>query len=108
MGGERRKFRSLKAMTGATLAGLGLFILYGNLAGAVVGLEQVLGANGSSALGIVPAFLLSVSHTVQAFANGHRGVVHCLLQRLWVTSWPLLLVKVGTVLTRENSFNSSP
>lgn len=106
MGGQRRKFRSLKAIAGATLVGLGLFILYGDLTGAVAGVEAVLRANGSAALGIVSAFVLSVSHTPQAFTTRHYGIIPCLLH-FWVTCWPLLLVRVGTSLTRESTVNSN-
>ena len=101
MVGRQTGFRGSKSIAGAALVGLGAFILYENLAGAVVRLSQVLGANGSGALGVLPAVILAGSRVVQAYPAGHQRFLHGLLQQVLVSSWPLLLVMVGTVLSRD-------
>jgi hypothetical protein len=98
--GRRTVFRSSKSIAGAALLVLGTFILYENLADAVHRLSQVL-ANGSEALGVLPAVVLAVSQPVQAYAADHQQFFLDVLQQLLVSSWPLLLVIFGTVLSRD-------
>lgn len=98
---QRRTFRAFKSIAGTAFLGLGAFILYGNLSGALSRLRHVLGANGSEALGIVPAGIIAVSHTFQACAAAHHQFLQGLLHHTLVSSWPLLLVMVGTVLARD-------
>jgi hypothetical protein len=98
MARRRMIFRSSQSIAGAVLVGLGMFVLYQNLAGAVAWLSHVLGANGSETLGVLPAFVLAVSQGVQAHAVNHQRV----LQQMFVESWPLLLVTFGGVLSRED------
>jgi len=74
--GRQTGFRGSKSIAGAALVGLGAFILYENLAGAVVRLSQVLGANGSGALGVLPAVILAGSRVVQAYPAGHQRFLH--------------------------------
>jgi hypothetical protein len=93
-------FRSSKSIAGAAFVGLGMFILYGNLAGAVAQLRHVLDANGSEALGVLPAVILATSQGVHACAFDHQGVLQCLL-RMLISFWPPLLVIVGTMLLRD-------
>jgi hypothetical protein len=106
MAKQRAAFRSSKAIAGATLAGFGMFILYEHLAGMVAWLNHVLGANSSDALGILPAVILVVSQVLQAHAATHHCLLQGLLEHMLVSSWPLLLVMVGTVLSRD-SFTDS-
>jgi len=101
MARRRMIFQSSRSIAGAVLVGLGMFVLYENLAGAVAWLSHVLGANGSEALGVLPAFVLAVSQGLQAHAMNHQQVLHGALQQMVVASWPLLLVTFGTVLSRE-------
>jgi hypothetical protein len=97
----RRNFRSTKSVAGAALVGFGMFILYENLAGAVAWLNHVRGANSFEALGVLPAFMLAVSQVLPAHAANHQHFLQASLQHMLVSSWPLLLVMVGTVLSRD-------
>jgi hypothetical protein len=78
-----------------------MFILYENLAGAVAGLGHILGTNSFEALGVLPAFILTVSQVLPAHAANHQHLLQLSLQHILVSSWPLLLVMVGTVLSRD-------
>ncbi len=98
----RRNFRSTKSIAGAALVGFGMFILYENLAGAVAWLSHVRGANNFEALGVLPAFILAVSQVLPAHAANHQHFLQASLQHMLVSSWPLLLVMAGTVLSRDN------
>jgi hypothetical protein len=97
----RRNFRSTKSIVGAALLGFGMFILYEHLAEAVAWSSHVLGANSFEALGVLPAFMLAVSQALPAHAANHRHFLQASLQHMLVSSWPLLLVMAGTVLSRE-------
>jgi hypothetical protein len=94
-------FRTAKLVAGAALAGLGIFILYGNLSGAVARSRHVLGANGSEALGALLAVIMAGAQILQVYAANHRGFLQDFLRHLLVSWWPLLLVLVGTVLSRD-------
>jgi hypothetical protein len=98
----RRNFRSTKSIAGTALVGFGLFILYENLAGAVAWLSHLLGSNSFEALGVLPTLVLSVSQVLPAHAANHQHLLQASLQHLLVSSWPLLLVVAGTVLSRDN------
>jgi hypothetical protein len=97
----RRNFRGTRSIAGAALVGFGMFILYENLAGAVAWLSHVRGANNFGALGVLPAFLLAVSQILPAHAANHQHFLQASLQHMLVSSWPLLLVMAGTVLSRD-------
>jgi hypothetical protein len=101
MAGQRTVFRSSKSIAGAGLVGFGMFILYGNLAGAIAWLSHVLGANSSEGLGVLPAVILAVSQVLESQAANQQRFLQGLLQHMLVSSWPLLLVMVGTVLSRD-------
>ena len=81
--------------------GFGMFILYENLAGAVAWLSHVLGTNSPEALGVLPAVILAASRVLQAYGADHPRSLQGFLQHMLVSSWPLLLVMVGTVLSRD-------
>ena len=97
----RRNVRGTRSIAGAALVGFGMFILYENLAGAVAWLSHVRGANNFGALGVLPAFLLAVSQILPAHAANHQHFLQASLQHMLVSSWPLLLVMAGTVLSRD-------
>ena len=99
---RRTTFRSSKAIAGAALAGFGMFILYEHLAAAVAWLSHLLGANSSEALGVVPAVILAVSQVLQAHGGNHHRFLQAFLEHTLVSSWPLLLVMAGTVLSRDS------
>jgi putative Mn2+ efflux pump MntP len=98
MAGQRTAFS--KSIGGATLVGVGTLMLYENLAGDVAQLRHVLDANGSDALGVLPAVVLATSQAVRACGFDHQGLMPCLL-RMLISFWPPLLVIVGTMLLRN-------
>ncbi len=106
MARQRTAFRSSKSIAGAALVGFGMFIQYEKLAGAVAWLSHVLGANSPEALGILPAVILAVSQVLQAYGADHQRFLHGFLQHMLASSWPLLLVMVGTVLSRDCSMDN--
>jgi len=96
-----------KSIAGAALVGLGTFVLYENLAAAAARLSHVLGANGSQALGVLPAAVLAVSQAMHACAFDHQRFLQSLLQQMLISSWPLLVVILGTVLSRDTCTDKS-
>lgn len=101
MAGQNEGFGASKTIAGAALAGLGLFILYGNLAREAVRITHVLSANGFAALGLFPAAILSVHGLLHIYSADHQGFLWGALRHLLLTSWPLVLVTLGTALSRD-------
>jgi hypothetical protein len=101
MAGQRKGSWVPRSIAGTALAGLGMFIFYGNLTGELTRLTHLLGANGSAALGVLPAVILSVSQILQAYAAGHEQFLRGFVEHMFLTSWPLLLVTAGTALSRD-------
>lgn len=101
MAGQHTNSWVPRSVAGTALAGLGMLILYGNLAGDLARLTHLLGANGSAALGVLPAVILSVPQILQTYAASHQQLLCGLVEHMFLTSWPLLLVKAGTDLSRD-------
>ena len=99
MARQRTSFRYAKSILGSILAGAGVFIFYQNLAGFVMWWRYILASSGSEVLGKPLAAILVL---LQACATNDRGFVLGILQQMLVASWPLLLVMVGAVLSRED------
>ncbi|MGC2766125.1 MAG: hypothetical protein WB607_11535 [Candidatus Acidiferrum sp.] len=99
MAAKKTVFRIYKSIAGAALFVVGMFILYQNLAAAVSRLTQAL-ANSSAALGILPATVLTIAQAVHACA--HHQFVQGLFEQILASSWPLLLVIFGSVLSRDH------
>jgi hypothetical protein len=93
MGIQRTFFGRAKSISGATLIGLGIFILHEKVDGAATQLNHLLGAIPEQARGIIPTIILA--------AADHQWFLHAFLQHMLVSSWPVLLVMVGTVLSRD-------
>jgi len=70
------------------------------MAGGVAQLRHVLDANGSEALGVLPAVILATSQVVHSCTFDHQGVLPCLL-RMLISFWPPILIIVGTMLLRD-------
>jgi hypothetical protein len=96
----RTVHRNAKSI-GVALIGFGMFVLYEHLAGAVACLSHVLDANDSEALGTLPAAILAISQILVAHTANGQCLLRAFLQHTLVSSWPLLLVMVGTVLSRD-------
>jgi hypothetical protein len=92
---------SAKSIAGAVLAGVGIFIFYENLHRAATQLRHLLGTIPAEALGVLPAVILAAPRVLQAYAADHQRFVEGLLQQMLLSCWPLLLVMVGTVLSRK-------
>jgi len=97
MARQRTTFRSSKSIAGAALAGVGMFVLYENLAAAVAWLSHV----RHEATGVVPAVILGVYQVMQAHAADPPRFLQGFPRHMLVLFWPLLLVIVGTVLSRD-------
>jgi hypothetical protein len=94
-------YRSSKSIAGVALVGLGMFILYENLAGAVACLKHVLGGSSSDMPGALPSIILAVSQLLQTHSADQQCFLQIFLEHVLVSSWPLLLVTAGTVLSRD-------
>jgi uncharacterized membrane protein len=103
MARQRATFRSSKSIAGAVLIGVGMFVLYENLAGAIAWLSHV----RHEALGVVPAVILAVSQVMQAHATDPQRFLQGFLRHILVSFWPLLLVIVGTALSRDTIADNS-
>jgi hypothetical protein len=90
-----------RSIAGTTILALGAFILYQDLAGAASRLIHVL-ANGSEAFGVLPAVVLAASQPAHAYAADHHRFLHSLFHQVLSSSWPLLLVIFGSVLSRDS------
>jgi hypothetical protein len=103
----RERFRSI---AGGVLVGIGLYILFVNLDRTVSQLSDFLGARGEKALGVLPSIVLATSHMVQAHGADQQLFRDDLL-RILSPFWPLFLVLIGTVLSRDvlaDKVNVSP
>jgi hypothetical protein len=108
MAPQKTTLQILKSITGAGIAGLGMFILYENLAGAIERLRHML-VNGSEALGGLPAAILFLSQNVHTYALDHQRLVHVFFQQTLASSlWPLFLVIFGAVLSGDTFAENSP
>jgi hypothetical protein len=98
-------FRSSKSITGAALVAFGIFFLYQNVAGAITCFTHFL-ANSSEALGFLFAAILAVSQGLQAHTTHRDCIARSVIQHMLQSSWPLLLVMVGTVLSKPLTDNA--
>jgi hypothetical protein len=80
-----------------------MFVLYENLAGAIAWLSHV----RYEALGVVPAVILAVSQVMQAHASDPQRFLQGFLRHMLVSFWPLLLVIIGTALSRDTIADNS-
>jgi len=99
MAGQTTSSRLARSIAGAIFTWAGGFILYLNLACLAAWWRYILAGSGSEALGEPLAAILVI---LQAYAANHQRVLLGILQQLLVASWPLLLVMVGAVLSRES------
>jgi hypothetical protein len=83
--------RSLKLIAGTALAGTGLHILFGALAGPLAVFTSLLSVAASEALGHLPSILPTALQTLQGYSSDHLQSSPCPLQML-VSCWPLLKV----------------
>jgi hypothetical protein len=94
-------FGRAKSLAGAALVGLGIFIFHGNLDRAATQWSHLLCATPGEALGILPTVILAAPRISQAYAADHQRFLQGFLRDIFVSCWPLLLVLIGTVLSRD-------
>ena len=99
----QQTFGRTKSIAGTALIGLGIFVFYENLHQATTQLSHLLGVIPREALGVLPTVILAASRVLQAYGADHpQSLPGCVLHML-ASSWPLLLVIVGTALSRDCS-----
>jgi hypothetical protein len=97
-------FRGSRSIAGPALFGVGLFILYQNVGGAVACATHIL-LHHSSSLGTVPALILGLAQVLKCHAASTPWSSNSLVQHALLSSWPLLLVVAGTALSGEGVVN---
>ena len=94
-------FGRAKSLAGAALVGVGIFIFHGNLDRAATEWTHLLSTTPGEALGVLPKVILAAPRVLQAYGSDHQRFLQCFLRHIFVSCWPLLLVIVGTVLSRD-------
>src|SRR6266436_5636303 len=94
-------FGRAKSLAGAALVGLGIFILHGNLDRSATQWTHLLSATPGEAPGVLPTVILAAPRVLQAYAADHQRFLQGFLRDIFMPCWPLLLVMVGTVLSRD-------
>ena len=83
---------------------LGIFILHQDLDRAAAQLSHLL---TGEAQGAFPTVILAMLRLVQAYAADHQTFLQCFLHQLLESSWPVVLVVAGMVLSRNPSPDES-
>jgi hypothetical protein len=94
-------FEHAKSIAGPALIGLGILVLHEKLDGAATHLNHLLGTIPGNAVGVLPTFILAASRVLRAHASDHQRFLRGFLQHVLVSSWPLLLVIIGTILSQD-------
>jgi hypothetical protein len=90
-----------KSIAGTVLIGFGIFASCENLHQAATQLSHLLDLIPREALGVFPTVILAASRALQAYGADHPQSLQGCLLHILASSWPLLLVIVGTVLSRD-------
>src|SRR6266571_307355 len=93
MAKQRTPSRSLKSIVGTALAGLGLFVLSGNLDAAAAQLGALLSITAAAPC-LLPHVVLAALQALQAHSFDHQWFLPGPLQML-VSFWPALLSIIG-------------
>jgi hypothetical protein len=104
MARRRRILPNLKSIAGVILIGLGLVVLYGNLADTIArssGLVD-LGTDATQTFGVITVVGLGVSRLFQCYLLDRSGFLRGVCGIL-ILFWPLLFVVAGTVLVGMGS-----
>ena len=96
---RRTCFERAKSIAGAALVAVGTFIFYEHVYRAAAGLGHVPGISGG-ALGIAPAMIFAASRVVRASAADQQFLRN-LVEQVLISSWPLALVTVGALFSRD-------
>src|ERR1700687_2305051 len=95
-------FGRAKSIAGAALVGLGIFIFHGNLDRAATQWSHLLSTTPGAAPGVLATVILAAPRVLQAYGADHQRVLQGFLRHIFLSCWPLLLVTVGTGLSRDN------
>jgi hypothetical protein len=98
---QQRLVGRAKSITGTALIGLGVFVSYENLHQAATQFRRLLGVIPMEALGVLPSIILAASAGWQACGADHARSLQGSLLGMLESFWPLLLVVIGTVLSRD-------
>lgn len=98
MARQHAAFQNRKSIVGAALIGLGLLILFRNVAEAPVLIRflRMMGHQADS-LGLLAAGSMAVQHFLQAYLFHHAEFLQ-VLYRLWLSFWGLLFIVTGAIL----------
>ena len=99
---QRKFFKHARSIAGTVLVALGIFILHQDLDLAATQLSRLLGIPGDTQ-GAFPTVILAVLRLVQAYAADHQRFLQGFLHQVLASSWPVVLVVAGTVLSRNPS-----
>src|SRR5258707_697038 len=96
---KRAFFERTKSIAGIAFLVIGMFILHEHIDRAMAQLSHVFGRAGIA----LPAVFLAASRFAQPYAADHQRFLQDFVMQILTSSWPLVLVVVGTVLSRERS-----
>jgi len=99
---QRKFFKHARSIAGTVLVAIGIFILHQDLDRTAAQLSHLLGIPGD-APGAFPTVILAVLRLVQAYATDHQRFLQGFLHQILASSWPVVLVVAGTVLSRNPS-----
>src|ERR1700693_4579926 len=104
MAGQHTFFQNLKLIAGTALIGLGLFILFGNLTHATAQLSRHAGisAEATRTFGELTAVGLAALQVWRSYLFDRQELLRG-LREILISSWPLLLVIAGAILTGVGS-----
>jgi len=94
-------FGRAKSIAGAALIGLGIFIFHGNLDRAATQWSRLLSTPPGEAPGVLATVILAAPRVLEAYAADHQRFLQGFLRYIFLSCWPLLLVIVGTALSRD-------
>jgi len=97
-------FKHARSLAGTVLVALGIFILHQNLDRAAAQFSHLLGITGD-VQGAFPTVILAILRLVQAYAADHQRFLQGFLHQVLESSWPVVLVVAGTVLSRNPSLD---
>src|SRR5690242_18690914 len=98
---QRAYFERAQSIAGGALVAVGILILRENLGQSAGQLSRIAGNIPREALGASPSLILATSRMAGAYAADHRRFLLALLHHVLASSWPLVLVVAGTVLSRN-------
>jgi len=94
MGRQQATLENIKSIAAAVMAGLGLLILLGKMAGPAAQVDSILSCAARETMGLVPYIVPSAWRALQSYVFDHQGFSPRHLQIL-VSCWSLLQLVAG-------------